>query len=103
FNLRFGEAIKKYVRKHRSQFTPWNPKIIQFVSPQVWASRPERAQTLATNYDLLLSIFPFEKEWYARRVPKLRVEFVGHPMVGRMRSAECVERNADSKAPIVEL
>jgi lipid-A-disaccharide synthase len=32
---------------------------------------------------LLLSIIPFEKEWYAARVPKLRVEFVGHPIVDR--------------------
>ena len=82
FNLRFGRAIKQHVRAHRSQFNNWNPKIVQFVSPQVWASRPARAYQLADNYDLLLSIFPFEKEWYARRVPKLRVEFVGHPMVG---------------------
>ena len=80
FNLRFGHAIKQYVRKHPGG---WNPKIIQFVSPQVWASRPGRAKRLARDYDLLLSIFPFEKDWYAKRVPKLRVEFVGHPMVGR--------------------
>jgi lipid-A-disaccharide synthase len=80
FNLRFGHAIKQYVRAHPGG---WNPKIIQFVSPQVWASRPGRANRLAADYDLLLSIFPFEKDWYARRVPKLRVEFVGHPMMGR--------------------
>jgi lipid-A-disaccharide synthase len=103
FNLRFGKAIKEYVRKHRSEFAPWNPKIVQFVSPQVWASRPGRAQTLAENYDLLLSIFPFEKDWYARRVPKLRVEFVGHPMVGRIRSAECGVRSAEQSAPQIVL
>jgi lipid-A-disaccharide synthase len=87
FNLRFGNAIKNYVRRHRSQFAPWNPKVVQFVSPQVWASRPGRAQTLADNCDLLLSIFPFEKGWYARRVPRLRVEFVGHPMIERLVGA----------------
>jgi lipid-A-disaccharide synthase len=81
FNLRFGQAIKKYVREN--PFSKWNPKIVQFVSPQVWASRPGRADKLARDYDLLLSIFPFEKDWYARRAPKLRVEFVGHPMIGR--------------------
>ena len=83
FNLRFGHAVKKYARRHRGD---WNPKIIQFVSPQVWASRPGRANLLAADYDLLLSIFPFEKDWYAKRVPKLRVEFVGHPMVERFTS-----------------
>jgi lipid-A-disaccharide synthase len=81
FNLRFGHAVKEYVRDN--PFSQWNPKIVQFVSPQVWASRPGRANRLAADYDLLLSIFPFEKDWYAKRVPKLRVEFVGHPMIGR--------------------
>jgi lipid-A-disaccharide synthase len=81
FNLRFGHAVKEYVRNN--PFSKWNPKIVQFVSPQVWASRPGRANRLAADYDLLLSIFPFEKDWYAQRVPKLRVEFVGHPMIGR--------------------
>ena len=81
FNLRFGQAVKRYVRGN--PFSNWNPKIVQFVSPQVWASRPGRADKLARDYDLLLSIFPFEKDWYAQRVPKLRVEFVGHPMIGR--------------------
>src|ERR1035437_4688788 len=81
FNLRFGQAVKRYVREN--PFSTWNPKIVQFVSPQVWASRPGRADKLSRDYDLLLSIFPFEKAWYAQRVPQLRVEFVGHPMIGR--------------------
>jgi len=81
FNLRFGHAIKEHVRDN--PFSKWNPRIVQFVSPQVWASRPGRANKLARDYDLLLSIFPFEKAWYAQRIPQLRVEFVGHPMVGR--------------------
>jgi lipid-A-disaccharide synthase len=84
FNLRFGQAVKQYVRDN--PFSKWNPKIIQFVSPQVWASRPGRANLLAADYDLLLSIFPIEQDWYAQRVPQLRVEFVGHPMVERLKS-----------------
>src|SRR5258706_4747582 len=100
FNLRFGHAIKQYVRRHLSEFTPWNPKIIQYVSPQVWASRPGRVYQLADDYDLLLSIFPFEKDWYAKRVPKLRVEFVGHPMLERFQKvgmrSEKVEVSSDS-------
>jgi lipid-A-disaccharide synthase len=90
FNLRFGQAVKKYVREN--PFSKWDPKIVQFVSPQVWASRPGRADKLAADYDLLLSIFPFEKNWYAQRVPKLRVEFVGHPMIGRFNSEGRVPR-----------
>ena len=105
FNLRFGHAIKQYVRNNRSASTPWNPKIIQFVSPQVWASRPGRANLLAADYDLLLSIFPFEKDWYAQRVPKLRVEFVGHPMVERFEKSRvhCPLSNESKAMPKVLL
>ncbi len=95
FNLRFGHAIKEYIRNN--PFANWNPKIIQFVSPQVWASRPRRAKLLEADYDLLLSIFPFEKEWYARHAPKLRVEFVGHPMVGRFTNDRSQKSEARSE------
>jgi len=81
FNLRFGQAVKAWVRHHPE--AGWNPKIIQYISPQVWASRPGRAKKLEADYDLLLSIFPFEKVWYSQRAPKLHVEFVGHPMLDR--------------------
>jgi lipid-A-disaccharide synthase len=91
FNLHFGHAIRQYVRRHSGIFHGWNPKLIQFVSPQVWASREGRAYQIARDYDLLLSIFPFEKDWYARRVPTLRVEFVGHPLVERYRIADTPE------------
>lgn len=101
FNLRFAKAIKDHVRAHRGAFNNWNPKIVQFVSPQVWASRAGRAYTLAENHDLLLSIFPFEKAWYAQRVPGLHVEFVGHPMIGRMRRAERGMRNQDKPCVVL--
>lgn len=81
FNLRFAHAIKEQVRNNPA--LNWNPKIVKYISPQVWASREGRAYQMARDYDLLLSIFPFEKDWYAKRVPNLPVEFVGHPMVDR--------------------
>ncbi len=108
FNLRFAKAIRAEARRRRKLFGNWNPKIVQFVSPQVWASRASRAFTLAENHDLLLSIFPFEKAWYAQRVPGLRVEFVGHPMVGRnlkseIRNPKSENRNSKSEIPNVVL
>jgi lipid-A-disaccharide synthase len=83
FNRRFAHAIKTYLRPRSGWFHDWRPKIVQYVSPQVWASREDRVFQIAQDYDLLLSIFPFEEEWYARRVPSLPVEFVGHPIVDR--------------------
>jgi lipid-A-disaccharide synthase len=80
FNRRFARALRARAAKSGGQ---WNPRIVQYVSPQVWASRPGRATKMAEDYDLLLSIFPFEKDWYAKRAPDLKVEFVGHPMLDR--------------------
>src|SRR5207244_13227923 len=83
FNRRLRHAINAYTTSRQDWFHDWKPKIVQYVSPQVWASRPGRAYQLARDYDLLLSIFPFEKEWYARRVPRLRVEYGAHPLLDR--------------------
>lgn len=80
FNRRFAQAVRKRAARTNGQ---WNPRIVQYVSPQVWASRPGRATKMADDYDLLLTLFPFEKDWYAKRAPKLRVEFVGHPLLDR--------------------
>jgi lipid-A-disaccharide synthase len=83
FNLRFATAIRRQVQRQLGPFSNWNPRIVQFVSPQVWASRPGRALRMERTHDLLLSILPFEPEWYARRAPQLDVRFVGHPIVDR--------------------
>ncbi len=77
FNRRLARAIR------RGASPGWRPRIVQYVSPQVWASRPGRAAKMARDFDLLLCLFPFEKDWYARHVPQFRVEFVGHPMFDR--------------------
>ena len=83
FNRRFAHAVREHIRRNRQTIGDWNPRIVQYVSPQVWASRPSRAEKMARDIDLLLCIFPFEKDWYAKRVPNLSVEFVGHPIVDR--------------------
>jgi len=93
FNLRFASAIRRQVQRQLGPFSNWNPRIVQFVSPQVWASRPGRALRMEKTHDLLLSILPFEPEWYAHRAPRLDVRFVGHPIV---------DRHAGSPLPLEE-
>ena len=39
FNRRFAHAIRQYARARADWFHDWDPKLIQYVSPQVWASR----------------------------------------------------------------
>jgi lipid-A-disaccharide synthase len=105
FNLRLARAIKDFVRARTGPFFQWHPKIVQFVSPQVWASRPGRAKKMARDYDLVLSLFPFEKHWFANRVPQLPVEFVGHPIFDRFPLPRHAETPAghDAQPPVVLL
>lgn len=90
FNRRFAHALRAKAARTNGE---WNPRIVQYVSPQVWASRPGRAKKMADDYDLLLSIFPFETEWYAKRAPELKVEFVGHPMLDRFHNYKFEPQN----------
>jgi lipid-A-disaccharide synthase len=83
FNLRFAKAIRRYLSQGGGAFREWQPKIICYVSPQIWAWKEGRVHQIARDIDLMLSIFPFEKDWYAERVPEFPVEFVGHPLVDR--------------------
>ncbi|HEX5070051.1 MAG TPA: lipid-A-disaccharide synthase [Vicinamibacterales bacterium] len=53
--------------------------IVYYVSPQLWAWRSGRIQTIKQFVDRMLVIFPFETAIYEKaHVP---VEFVGHPLV----------------------
>ena len=99
FNHRFAEKIRWETEVRRATHGDWKPKIVKYVSPQVWASRPGRAKSMPRLFDLLLTIFPFEKAWYAGRVPELKVEFVGNPAADRFnveRSTLNVERSNNS-------
>lgn len=83
FNLRFAKALRAELERESGTFRNWVPKLAYFVPPQVWASRERRAATIADTIDLVISIFPFEKDWYRERFPDLAVCYVGDPMAGR--------------------
>ncbi|MBA4804383.1 MAG: lipid-A-disaccharide synthase [Brevundimonas sp.] len=40
--------------------------LIKYVGPQVWASRPGRAKTLADSVDHLLALYAFDAPWFER-------------------------------------
>jgi len=96
FNFRLARAL------HRRGL-----KVIYYISPQLWAWRSYRAESIQQNVDLLLTILPFEKEWYARR-GVAHVEYVGHPLAGEVHSKYdrmefCRLHKLDPALPIVSL
>ena len=103
FNRRFVRKICWELEVRQATHGNWKPKIVQYVSPQVWASRPGRAQAMARDFDLLLAIFPFEKAWYARRVPEMRVEFVGNPAVDRFQGPRPKAQGPEASSSVLLL
>ena len=73
FNLRMAKRLKKR-----------RIPVVYFVSPQVWAWRKGRVQTLKQRIAKMIVIFDFEEEIYQKAgVP---VEYVGHPLIEMVRT-----------------
>lgn len=94
FNLRLASAL------HRRGL-----KVIYYISPQLWAWRPGRVRRIERDVDLLLSILPFEVDWYKAHNVR-HVEFVGHPLSGEVkarygREEFCRRNDLDPSRPIV--
>ncbi len=57
-------------------------RVVYFISPQVWAWRPERAKVIAELCDHLIVILPFEVEIYRPlESESFKVHYLGHPLV----------------------
>ncbi|MEQ1753172.1 MAG: lipid-A-disaccharide synthase [Micropepsaceae bacterium] len=66
---------------HRIRKISPEMKIVDYVAPQVWASRPGRAQTMARAFDHVLCLLPFEVPFFQNA--GLGASFVGHPVIER--------------------
>ncbi len=63
---------------------------VQYVSPQVWASRQYRVRGIRAAVDLVLCLLPFETKFYAEH--GVNAKFIGHPL------ADMIPLTADRQA-----
>lgn len=96
FNLKLAKTLKKA-----------GLKVIYYISPQLWAWRKYRVKRIKDSVDLLLTILPFEKDWYAQRGVS-HVEFVGNPLAGEVKAnltkeEFCAKHRLDISKPLVAL
>lgn len=61
-------------------------RVVYYISPQLWAWRRGRMQTMKRIADRVLVIFPFEETIY--REARVPVEWVGHPLLDVMPPRE---------------
>jgi lipid-A-disaccharide synthase len=74
FNLRLAGTLRKKGLSNKGGGTI---KVLQYISPQLWAWKPKRRFKMANVLDSLAVIFPFEVGCYYD--VSLPVSFVGHP------------------------
>lgn len=63
-----------------------NIKLVKYIGPQVWATRPGRAKTLAAAVDHLICIHDFETPFYEPY--GLACTVCGHPALGRFKPGD---------------
>lgn len=68
FNMRIAEFAKQQ-----------NLKVVWYIAPQVWAWKENRVHKLKRNVNSMLTILPFEKDFFAKH--NMNVDFVGHPLL----------------------
>ncbi len=79
---------------------------VHYVSPSVWAWRRKRIFKILNTTDLMLTLFPFEAQFYLEH--RMPVSFVGHPLASLIplhsdRAAARAELGLDQAAEIVAL
>jgi lipid-A-disaccharide synthase len=57
FTIRVAKALRPVMPE---------AKLIKYVGPQVWASRPKRAKVLADTVDHLLALYPIDAPWFEK-------------------------------------
>ncbi|NND34597.1 MAG: lipid-A-disaccharide synthase [Saprospiraceae bacterium] len=77
FNIR----VAKWARKKRIR-----AKLVYYISPQVWAWKPGRANDLRDILDQMYVILPFEPAFYAKY--GFEVTYVGHPLFDHLQKLE---------------
>jgi lipid-A-disaccharide synthase len=68
-------------------------RVVDYVSPSVWAWRPGRAKKMRAYVDCVLALLPFEPAAHAR-LGGPRCVYVGHPLIERLDELRGGERVA---------
>ena len=72
FNLKLAKVCKQ-----------WDCPALFYISPQVWASRKGRVNTIRETVSKMYVILPFEEEIF--REARVDVEYLGHPFIDIVR------------------
>jgi lipid-A-disaccharide synthase len=94
FNLRMARFAKEH-----------GINVIYYISPQLWAWKEGRIETIRKYVDKMICILPFEKDYYAKW--NYQVDYVGHPLVeaieGYKSTPDFVTKHSLTEKPIIAI
>ena len=78
FNLRIAKFAKEL-----------GIKVVYYISPQLWAWKEGRVETVKKYVDEMLVILPFEKDFYKKH--QVDARFVGHPLLDAIEGLQPID------------
>lgn len=100
FNLKIAKWVKKNLKA----------KVIYYISPKIWAWKEYRIKAIKQNVDLMLSILPFEVDFYKKH--DYEVSYIGNPTVDELapireeyfdKEAFCQQHDININQPIIAI
>lgn len=98
----FNLGIAKWVKKNLSA------KVFYYISPKIWAWKEYRLKDIRANVDCMLSILPFEVDYYKKH--DYEITYVGNPTVDELapicakefnRADFCKKHELNENQPII--
>ena len=78
FNLRIAKFAKEL-----------GIKVVYYISPQLWAWKEGRVETIKKYVDEMMVILPFEEDFYKKH--QVKAHFVGHPLLDAILTLQDVD------------
>lgn len=100
----FNLGIAKWVKKNLKS------KVVYYISPKIWAWKEYRLKDIRQNVDCMLSILPFEVDYYKRH--NYEITYVGNPTVDELeplrreqfsRDEFCKKHDLNVNQPIIAI
>lgn len=100
----FNLGIAKWVKQNLKS------KVVYYISPKIWAWKEYRLKDIRQNVDCMLSILPFEVDYYKRH--NYEITYVGNPTVDELeplrresfsREEFCKKHDLNVNQPIIAI
>lgn len=97
----FNLNIAKYIHNQKQIVNSQKPTVFYYISPKIWAWKEYRIKAIKRDIDMLLSILPFEVEFFEQK-HHYPIHYVGNPTADEVREFLADTPTAKSQEPTAQ-